>query len=100
MSSDVVRRADVRRAGPTIRSCRGTSARHKLDGAPRHGDAVLGRQLLLANGDVRISYVVADEPSPLYRNAIGDECVYVECGSGVVRDGVRRAAGVDRATTS
>jgi homogentisate 1,2-dioxygenase len=54
---------------------------HKLDGG---SDAVLGRQHLLANADVRISYAVADVPSPLYRNAIGDECVYVESGSGVV----------------
>ena len=44
-------------------------------------DPVLGRQHLLANDDVRISYVVANRPSPLYRNAIGDECLYVEAGS-------------------
>ncbi|MCY7365978.1 MAG: homogentisate 1,2-dioxygenase [Frankiaceae bacterium] len=44
-------------------------------------DAVTGRRLLLANADVRISYVVAGEISPLYRNATGDECVYVEAGS-------------------
>src|ERR671910_512472 len=30
------------------------------------------------------SAVVAGTPSPLYRNAIGDECVYVESGSGAV----------------
>ncbi len=47
-------------------------------------DAVTGRRLLLGNGDVRISYVVTAAESPLYRNAIGDECVYVEDGSGVV----------------
>src|SRR3954449_1440668 len=41
-------------------------------------DPVQGRRLVLGNGDVRISYVVATETSPLYRNAIGDECVYVE----------------------
>jgi homogentisate 1,2-dioxygenase len=58
---------------------------HKLDGAGGGAaDAVLGRQHLLANADVRISYAVATAPSPLYRNAIGDECVYVESGSGVV----------------
>jgi homogentisate 1,2-dioxygenase len=51
---------------------------HKLDAT---GDAVTGRSHLLANGDVRISYAVADRPSPLYRNAVGDECVYVEAGS-------------------
>ncbi len=47
-------------------------------------DAVTGRRLVLGNDDVRISYVVAGAPSPLYRNAIGDECVYVEDGQGVV----------------
>jgi homogentisate 1,2-dioxygenase len=47
-------------------------------------DAVTGRRLVLGNGDVRISYVVCAEPSPLYRNAIGDECVYVESGAGTV----------------
>jgi homogentisate 1,2-dioxygenase len=47
-------------------------------------DAVQGRRLVLGNGDVRISYVVADTASPYYRNAVGDECVYVEQGSGTV----------------
>jgi homogentisate 1,2-dioxygenase len=43
-------------------------------------DVVTGRRLVLANADVRISYAVAGEASPLYRNATGDECVYVESG--------------------
>jgi homogentisate 1,2-dioxygenase len=47
-------------------------------------DPVQGRRLVLGNGDVRISYVVAAEVSPYYRNAIGDECVFVQDGSGVV----------------
>jgi homogentisate 1,2-dioxygenase len=47
-------------------------------------DAVQGRRLVLGNGDVRISYVVADTVSPYYRNAVGDECVYVEDGTGSV----------------
>jgi homogentisate 1,2-dioxygenase len=51
---------------------------HKVDGG---GDPVLGRVHLLANDDCRISYVVADRPSPLYRNAIGDECLYIEEGA-------------------
>lgn len=51
---------------------------HKLD--TTGNDPILGRSHLLANDDVRISYSVADTPSPLYRNAIGDECVYVEAG--------------------
>ncbi|MBA2559912.1 MAG: homogentisate 1,2-dioxygenase [Propionibacteriales bacterium] len=43
-------------------------------------DVVTGRRLVLVNGDVRISYVVAGAPSPLYRNGVGDECLYVERG--------------------
>jgi homogentisate 1,2-dioxygenase len=47
-------------------------------------DVVTGRRLVLGNSDVRISYVVAGRTSPLYRNATGDECVYVESGAGTV----------------
>ncbi|MFF1868266.1 homogentisate 1,2-dioxygenase [Kitasatospora herbaricolor] len=47
-------------------------------------DVVAGRRLVLGNGDVRISYVVAGAPSELYRNGLGDECVYVESGAGTV----------------
>ena len=71
-----------------------TVANHPL--TPRHlklhdlftdtskSNAVEDRRLVLGNGDVRISYVVAEQPSPYYRNAIGDECVYVEKGSATV----------------
>ncbi|RZU53900.1 homogentisate 1,2-dioxygenase [Krasilnikovia cinnamomea] len=47
-------------------------------------DAVRDRRLVLGNADVRITYVVAGEPSPLYRNATGDECAYVEAGAATV----------------
>ncbi|MBN9789984.1 homogentisate 1,2-dioxygenase [Pseudonocardia sp. TMWB2A] len=47
-------------------------------------DVVTGRRLVLGNADVRISYVVAGEASPLYRNAVGDEVVYLESGSAIV----------------
>jgi homogentisate 1,2-dioxygenase len=47
-------------------------------------DVVTGRQLLLGNADVRISYVVADSPSALYRNAGGDELTFVEAGNATV----------------
>ncbi len=59
---------------------------HELFGGQewRALDAVTGRRLVLANADVRISYVLAGKPSPLYRNAVGDECVYVEQGSATV----------------
>jgi homogentisate 1,2-dioxygenase len=56
---------------------------HKLDAGP--ADVVTGRQVLLANDDVRLAYAVADRPSPLYRNATGDECVYVESGAATVQ---------------
>ncbi|MER7395998.1 cupin domain-containing protein [Streptomyces sp. NPDC000151] len=48
---------------------------------PAATDAVTGRRLLLGNEDVRIGYVVAGAVSPLYRNGVGDECVYVESGT-------------------
>jgi homogentisate 1,2-dioxygenase len=51
----------------------------------KHHDVVTGRRLVLGNADVRISYVVAGLASPLYRNALGDECVYVESGSATVQ---------------
>ncbi len=62
-------------------------ANHPL--LPRHfrshalkvgGDPVTGRHLLMANADVRLSYVAGDQTSGLYRNAVGDELVYVERG--------------------
>src|SRR6476660_7128528 len=58
---------------------------HRLTGEDwKAVDPVTGRRLVLGNADVRISYVTAGETSPLYRNAVGDECVYVESGTGVV----------------
>ena len=58
---------------------------HGLFEGDAPGDPVTGRRLVLGNNDVRISYVVAGVgASPFYRNAIGDECVFVESGSGVV----------------
>ncbi|MGE0880918.1 MAG: homogentisate 1,2-dioxygenase [Acidimicrobiia bacterium] len=61
--------------------------------APRHlqtrdvsagGDAVTGRHCLLLNDDVRVSFVVADAPSPLFKNAVGDELVFVKDGDAVL----------------
>lgn len=69
----------------------GAAPNHPLK--PRHfktheievgGDMVAGRRLLMANADVRISYVAADATSELYRNATGDECVYIESGTAVL----------------
>jgi homogentisate 1,2-dioxygenase len=50
---------------------------------PAGGDMVLGRQLLLANDDVRISFTAADTGSELYRNSSGDEAVYLRSGTAV-----------------
>jgi homogentisate 1,2-dioxygenase len=47
----------------------------------RGGDLVLGRQLLFANDDVRISFAAADATSGLYRNSVGDEAIYLQAGS-------------------
>jgi homogentisate 1,2-dioxygenase len=55
---------------------------YKLDTGA--ADMLSGRQLLLANSDVRLSYASAQLPSPLYRNATGDECIYLESGRAVV----------------
>ncbi|MEO6704084.1 MAG: homogentisate 1,2-dioxygenase domain-containing protein [Jatrophihabitantaceae bacterium] len=49
--------------------------------APAELDPVTGRRLVLGNADVRISYAVAGKASPFYRNAIGDECVFVQDGT-------------------
>src|SRR5438132_8911222 len=54
---------------------------------PAAGDAVTGRRLLLANDDVRLLIAApaagpaAPRSSELYRNATGDELVYVESGT-------------------
>jgi homogentisate 1,2-dioxygenase len=69
-----------------------------FDDAPGR-DLVTSRRLVLANADVRISYVVATETSPLYRNATGDECVFIESGSGTLDFGPGDYLIVPRATT-
>jgi len=47
-------------------------------------DPVAGRRPLLANDDVEISWVTADASSPLYRDATGDQLVYVQSGDAVL----------------
>ena len=56
---------------------------HDLDHVA-DADAVRHRRLVLGNADVRLSSVLARAASPLYRNAVGDECVFVESGRGTV----------------
>ncbi|APU12205.1 MULTISPECIES: homogentisate 1,2-dioxygenase [Actinoalloteichus] len=47
-------------------------------------DAVTHRRQLFHNADVSICFVVANSVSPLYRNAVGDELIYVQSGRGTV----------------
>lgn len=47
---------------------------------PETGDLVTGRQVLLGNGDVTLCRARADRASELYRNAAGDELVYIQSG--------------------
>jgi homogentisate 1,2-dioxygenase len=47
---------------------------------PAGGDPVTGRQVLLGNADVTICWVDADRSSELYRDAVGDEVLYVQAG--------------------
>ena len=54
----------------------------KLPSGP--GDAVTSRIGLLGNADVELSFVTVTTTSPLYRNAIGDELVYVQSGDAVL----------------
>ena len=44
------------------------------------GDLVTGRRVLAGNDDVTIAYAAADAPSALYRNAVGDECIFLQDG--------------------
>ena len=48
---------------------------------PAGGDLVSGRQLLLANEDVRICFAAPRVGSGLYRNSTGDEAVYLRTGA-------------------
>ena len=43
-------------------------------------DLVTGRQLIVANHDVRLQYVTGASASPLYRSALGDELIFIEHG--------------------
>ena len=45
------------------------------------GDTVGARRPIVGNADVAVCFVQADAPSPLYRNATGDELFYVHDGA-------------------
>ena len=56
----------------------------RTDAIATGSDAVRGRVVLLANEDVRIAWFVATTDSELYRDATGDQLVYVQSGHGVL----------------
>ena len=56
------------------------------------GDAVFGRRTLLGNDAVTLSVATVTATSPLYRNAIGDELVYVQSGRAVLESVFGRLA--------
>ena len=55
-------------------------------------DLVLDRQVLMGNADVTISTVTATTSSALYRNAAGDELVYIQSGHAVMESVFGRLA--------
>jgi homogentisate 1,2-dioxygenase len=73
---------DVVAAGSGVMPNHPLLPRHyRTQDLPAGGDLVQGRQLLMANDDVRISFAAADAGSELYRNSLGDEAVYIRSGS-------------------
>ena len=59
--------------------------RHLRTGAlPAGGDPVLGRHYLLGNADLLLAWVQSDTSSGIYRNAVGDELVYLQAGRAVL----------------
>lgn len=73
-----VERPDARLAPPDVLLPRHVLT-HKL---PTGGDVVSGRAVLMGNANVRISYVAATLDSGLYRDADGDQLLYIESGAG------------------
>jgi homogentisate 1,2-dioxygenase len=53
---------------------------------PPHGNAVDGRVLIMGNQDIEWHQACVAEPMPwLYKNADGDECLFIHDGSGSLR---------------
>jgi homogentisate 1,2-dioxygenase len=51
---------------------------------PGRGDPVSDRVVLAGNAQVTLAFAAATESSPLYRNAVGDELVFVAAGLAVL----------------
>ena len=52
---------------------------------PGGGDLVTGREVLLGNANVTVCWVDAGQSSELYRNAAGDEVVYLQAGQATLQ---------------
>lgn len=55
----------------------------RLGEVPEGSDPVTGREVLFGNSDLTVCFVRASGPSPLYRNASGDEVAFVYSGHAV-----------------
>jgi homogentisate 1,2-dioxygenase len=75
---------------PTLPHSQLLPRRFQSHGMAPGGDIVTGRRLMLGNEDLRISYACGREPSPLFRNARGDELIFVEAGSAVLESAYGR----------
>lgn len=83
--SAIVAIEPVERAGATFTANHPVTPHHLRTGdVPAGADAVTGRTALLGNDDVEISVVTATLTSPLYRDAVGDQLVYVQSGAAVL----------------
>jgi homogentisate 1,2-dioxygenase len=83
--SAIVDAAPVDDATPTMqRDPRLLPLHLRTDKVDAGGDFVSGRRELLVNDDVVISFATADRSSELYRNARGDELVYIQSGDAVL----------------
>src|SRR6202021_1516838 len=79
--SAIVAAEPVEHAAPRFTADVPLLPRHvRTGGLAGGGDPVLDRHYLLGNTDVRLSYIQADRSSVIYRNAVGDELVYVQSG--------------------
>ncbi len=78
----IVAAETVTAADPGLAANEPLLPRHlRTDGLAGGGDLVTGRTLLLANNNIRLSASQPNEPSGLYRNASGDEVVYLRQGA-------------------
>jgi len=80
--------ASVEAPRPTLCADTPLQPRHLRTGElTGRGDAVLGRELLLANRSIQISWLQADRDSELFRDASGDELLYVQAGAATMTSG-------------